>query len=84
MRCRYMLKVAKKVVLRELKPEIVEKEKKDETPMPSVKLKLMGKDVEKESSATIASIMTKEDVLKEDLVEEKQEEEDEIVDYFEV
>lgn len=82
--CRYMLKVAKKVVLRELKPEIAEKEKKEETPMPSVKLKLMGKDVEKESSATIASIMTKEDVLKEDVVEEKQEEEDEIVDYFEV
>ena len=70
--------------MRELKPEIAEKEKKEETPMPSVKLKLMGKDVEKESSATIASIMTKEDVLKEDVVEEKQEEEDEIVDYFEV
>lgn len=71
-----MLKVAKKAVLRELKPEIVEKEKeKDRTPAPSVKLKLFGKDVETDNSSSVATIMANDEELKEEVEPNGQEEE---------
>lgn len=84
-----MLKVAKKAVLRDIKPEIVEKEKvkekKDETPAPSVKLKLFGKDVEKENTTPVATIMTNQEERKEEMEQvNNQEETYSIVDSFEV
>lgn len=49
---RYILKIAKKVVLRELKPEIAEKErsekeKKEEPTGSMLKVRIVGKEVEK-------------------------------------
>ena len=52
-----MLKVAKKAVLRELRPDIVEKEKDDSasTGSASLKVKVGGKEVEKDTKITITT-----------------------------